>query len=45
VMRVAILVDPEDKSHDFNEIVLNNIGMPVVLFRDWDQAVQYLLNG
>ena len=43
--RVALLVDPQDNSHDFNEIVLNNIGIRATLFRDSDQAVQYLLKG
>lgn len=43
--RVALLVDPQDDSHDFNEIVLNNIGMRTTLFRDRDEAVQYLLEG
>lgn len=43
--RVALLVDPQDNSHDFNEIVLNNIGICATLFRDSDQAVQYLLKG
>jgi len=41
--RVALLVDPQDNSHDFNEIVLNNIGMRATLFRDRDEALQYLL--
>ncbi len=41
--RVALLVDPQDNSHDFNEVVLNNIGMRATLFRDRDEAVQYLL--
>ena len=41
--RAALLVDPQDRSHDFNETVLNNIGMRVTLFQDRDEAIQYLL--
>ena len=41
--RVALLVDPEDHSHDFVETVLRNAGHNVTLFRDRDSAISHLL--
>jgi len=41
--RAALLVDPEDHSHDFNETVLINAGLKVKLFRDRELAIPYLL--
>jgi len=40
--RAAMLVAPQDHSHDFNETVLRNAGLKVILFRDREQALQYL---
>ena len=40
--RVAMLVAPEDHSHDFIETAGANAGRFVKLFRDWEQAVSYL---
>ena len=42
--RAAMLVDPEDHSHDFVETVLRNAGHDVKLFRDRESAVRYLLS-
>ena len=42
-VRVAMLVDPEDHSHDFVETVLRNAGHNVTLFRDRDSAISHLL--
>lgn len=39
---VAILVSPDDHSHDFVETVTRNAGLNVTLFRDWDKAVCFL---
>jgi hypothetical protein len=41
--RVAFLVDPEDHSHDFVEVVMKNAGMHVSLFRDRESALAFLL--
>ena len=41
--RVAILVDPNDHSHDFIETVLQNSGHSVKLFTDRKLAKSYLL--
>ena len=41
--RVALLVDPEDYSHDFVETVCRNAGLDVTLFRDRDVDVRHLL--
>lgn len=43
--RVAMLVSPEDQSHDFVETVLINAGLNVTLFRDRELAIQHLLKG
>jgi hypothetical protein len=40
---IAILVSPEDHSHDFIEIVSRNNGANVILFRDREQAENYLV--
>lgn len=40
--RVAMLVSPEDHSHDFIETVAQNTGLDVTLFRDYEQAIQHL---
>lgn len=39
---VAILAAPDDHSHDFVETVARNAGLNVTLFRDWDEAENYL---
>jgi hypothetical protein len=41
-VRVAMLVNPEDHSHDFIEIVLRNAGHNVTLFRDRELAMRHL---
>lgn len=41
--RVAMLVNPEDHSHDFVETALRNAGHNVTLFRDRDLAIKHLL--
>lgn len=41
--RVAMLVSPEDHSHDFIETVTQNSGYNTRLFRDRKAAVDYLL--
>lgn len=43
--RVAVLVSPEDHSHDFVETVTRNAGQDVRLFRDRALAIQHLLEG
>ena len=43
--RAAMLVSPEDHSHDFVETVLRNIGHNVKLFRDRELAIKHLLIG
>lgn len=40
--RVAILTSPDDQSHDFVEVTLQNAGYNVKLFRDESSAVQWL---
>ena len=42
---VALIVDPEDNSHNFLETVLRNAGHNVTLFRHWESAVHYLKEG
>ncbi len=39
---VAVLVDPLDQSHDFNETLAQNAGLDVTLFRERDKAVAHL---
>ena len=41
--RIAILVDPDDHSHDFVETVLKNAGSNSTIFRDRELAIQHLL--
>ena len=41
--RVAMLVSPDDHSHDFVETVLRNTGHDVTLFRDRELAIKHLL--
>ena len=41
--RVAVLVNPDDHSHDFVETVTRNAGQNVTLFRDREAAIQHLL--
>ncbi len=40
--RVALLVSPEDHSHDFVETVSRNSGLDVTLFRDMEEAIEHL---
>ncbi len=40
--RVAILVRPDDHSHDFIEVLATNAGLNVKLFRDREQAIAHL---
>ena len=42
--RAAILVSPNDYSHDFIETVLINAGVKVKIFRDPDSARSFLIN-
>ena len=44
-VRVAVLVSPEDRSHDFVETVTRNAGQDVTLFRDRELAIKHLLKG
>ena len=39
---VAILVSPDDRSHDFIETVNRNAGYNVRVFRDADAAISWL---
>ena len=41
--RVAILVSPGDRSHDFVETVTKNVGLNVKLFTERELAIQHLL--
>ena len=43
-MRVALLVSPDDHSHDFTETVARNAGFNFRLYRDRTQALASLLN-
>lgn len=40
--RVAVLVSPGDRSHDFMETVARNAGFDIKLFTDRDLAIRYL---
>jgi hypothetical protein len=42
-MRVSMLVNPDDHSHDFVETALRNAGHNVTLFRDRESAIEHLL--
>ena len=44
-VRVAVLVSPEDHSHDFVETVARNAGQDITIFRDYNLAVEHLLKG
>jgi hypothetical protein len=44
-VRVAVLVSPEDHSHDFVETVTKNAGQDITLFRDRELAIKHLLEG
>jgi heme oxygenase len=39
---VALVVDPEDHSHDFIETLSINSGLNVTLFRDKTKAIEFL---
>lgn len=41
--RVAVLVSPDDHSHDFVETVTRNAGQNVTFFRDRESAIRHLL--
>ena len=41
---VAVLVSPDDHSHDFVATVARNAGQNVTLFRDRETAIQHLLD-
>ena len=41
--RVAVLVSPDDHTHNFIETVTQNTGLDVTLFRDREQAINHLL--
>jgi hypothetical protein len=41
--RVAVLVSPDDHTHDFSETVIQNAGQNVTFFRDRESAVRHLL--
>ena len=41
--RVAVLVSPDDHSHDFVETVTRNAGQNVTLFRNREAAIRHLL--
>jgi len=43
--RVAVLVSPDDHSHDFVETVTRNAGLDVTLFRNREAAIKHLLKG
>ena len=43
--RVAVLVSPDDHSHDFVETVTRNAGQNVTIFRDRELAIKHLLKG
>jgi len=40
---VALLVSPNDHSHDFIETVSRNVGLNVTIFRDRELAIHHLL--
>lgn len=41
--KIAMLVAPNDKSHDFVETVLRNAGHNVLIFHDEEKALSWLL--
>jgi hypothetical protein len=40
--KVAVLVNPDDHSHDFMETVLRNAGVNIRLFHDREEALAFL---
>ena len=42
-VRVAVLVSPDDHSHDFAETVARNAGQDVTIFRDRESAIAHLI--
>ena len=42
---IAVLVDPHDDSHDFNETLAQNAGLDVTMFRERDKAIAHLEEG
>lgn len=42
--RVAILVHPDDQSHDFFETVARNAGHDLTIFRDRESAIHHLIH-
>jgi hypothetical protein len=42
--RIAILVNPDDHSHDFIETVGRNAGFNITIFCDRDAAIQHLIH-
>lgn len=42
-IRAAIVTDQNDNTHDFQELVSNNAGYSVKVFKDMDAAVTWLL--
>ena len=43
-VRVAVLVSPDDHTHDFSETVTRNAGQDVTIFRDREAAIRHLLS-
>lgn len=41
-MRIAILVNPDDPSHDFPRVAMERAGSGAAFFTDRDQAIAYL---
>ncbi|MEO8232119.1 MAG: hypothetical protein ABI638_07535 [Ignavibacteriota bacterium] len=41
--KIAMLTSPNDKSHNFVETVLRNAGHNVLIFRDKEKALEWLL--
>jgi hypothetical protein len=41
---IAVVTSADDHSHDFIETVSKNSGLNVRLFKDYDKAVEYLLD-
>lgn len=42
--RISMLVSPEDHSHDFVETVTQNSGFITRLFRNREEAIEYLIH-
>lgn len=40
--RIALLTAPEDDSHDFVELVMRNVGYNLHLFKDEEEALNWL---